>query len=224
MPPASPRFRRDAGKINWQGVSITMNSTQHRMLFMHGFGLVSLIAVLLTAPSVWAAQVTIGAATAGPGATVTLPVTVDKVEKLAGFKLVMSYDAGALSFQKIQKSPKTNGLMDVVNDKKPGQLIVVMAGARGISGEAMPLFDLVFEVKSAVAGQTEINPVSVECMSEDLKPIPAEVKAGVVTVTAGASAKPAPDATTKAATTETKVEPKATPPLQPATGIPAVKP
>lgn len=193
---------------------------------MRGLGLALLLFSLLAAPSARAAQITIASATAGPGSIVTLPVTMDKAEKLAGFKLVMTYDAQSLGFRKLQKSPKTAGLMEVVNDKKPGQLIVVMAGAKGVSGEAMALFDLVFEIKST-AGMTAINPVSVECMSEDLKPIPAQVTAGTVTVMAGTNAAPGPETAVQPAPEAkagTPAPPNPAPPAKGTAGSPAVKP
>ena len=70
-----------------------------------------------------------------PGDTVSLPVVIDKVEKLAGIKLVVEYDTKALKFNKAEKTTHTANMLHVVNDKTPGKLIIVMAAARGFSAE-----------------------------------------------------------------------------------------
>jgi hypothetical protein len=103
---------------------------------------------------------------------------LDEVENLAGVKLVMTYDAELLSFKKGTRTKETGSLMHVVNDKKPGQVIVVLAGARGIKGKNVPIFTLAFDVKSGLKGNhvTKIAVTEAQLMSDQLK----EIKCNVV--------------------------------------------
>ena len=63
--------------------------------------------------------------------------------------------------------------MHIVNDKKPGILIIVMAGARGIKGENFPIFTLFFQISSKVTGRTEskLKITESQLMSDKLKNI-----------------------------------------------------
>jgi len=128
--------------------------------------------------SVGATEIRVPGLTARSGQTVDLKIMVDEVENLAGVKLVMTYDAELLSFKKGAKTKETDSLMHVVNDKKQGHLIVVMAGARGIKGKNVPIFTLTFEVKAGLKSNhvTKIAITEVQLMSDQLK----EIKCGIV--------------------------------------------
>lgn len=67
--------------------------------------------------------------------------------------------------------------MHVVNDKVPGRLIIVMAGARGISGKNFPLITLRFRsvapIKDKMAVEIKID--HIEMMNEALKPVSGRV-------------------------------------------------
>ena len=108
---------------------------------------------------------------AKPGETVDIPMTVDRVDNLAGIKLVIQYDQKVLHFIQATKTQHSSSLMHVVNDKKPGILIVVMAGARGIAGSDMPLLMFRFRIDpgAAPATQTSLNVTEVQMMSDQLK-------------------------------------------------------
>lgn len=71
-------------------------------------------------------------------------IQIDKVEKLAGMKLTITYPKKILQFQSARKMPSINSFMHVINDKQPGKLTFVMASAKGISGQSIELFDLTF--------------------------------------------------------------------------------
>ena len=101
---------------------------------------------------VGATELRIPPLSARSGQTIEVPILVDEVDNLAGVKLVMSYDPEIMVFKKGAKTKQTDSLMHVVNDKKPGQLIVVMAGARGIKGKNIPIFTLTFDVKAGLKG------------------------------------------------------------------------
>ena len=70
-----------------------------------------------------------------PGESIDIPVMIDQVDNLAGVKLIMRYDPEILTFKKGMRTKYTSSLMHIINDKKPGILIVVMAGAKGIKGK-----------------------------------------------------------------------------------------
>lgn len=133
---------------------------------------------LATLAPAGAAEISIPAMEAEPGETLTVPVMVDQVGNLAGVKLVMTYDPKLLTFSRADKTRFTNSMMHIVNDKKPGTLIAVMAAARGIKGENFPILTMEFQVNKP-AGEPadaafEIR--EVQLMSDDLKDIPYTVK------------------------------------------------
>jgi len=131
-----------------------------------------------------AAEVRIPPITTRPNQTIDVPIIVDEVDNLAGIKLVMSYDPEILVFKKGAKTRETDSLMHIVNDKKPGQLIVVMAGARGIKGKNVPIFTLTFNIKSGLKGNhvTKIAITEAQFMSDQLKEIKYAVAANPITV------------------------------------------
>jgi hypothetical protein len=96
----------------------------------------------------------------------------------------MSYDAEILVFKKGAKTKQTDSLMHVVNDKKPGQVIVVMAGARGIKGKNFPIFTLTFDVKPGLKGNhvTKIAVKEAQLMSDQLKEIKCTVAVNPITI------------------------------------------
>lgn len=134
--------------------------------------------------SVDATEIRIYPITTHPNQTIDVPIIIDEVDNLAGVKLVMSYDAGILVFKNGAKTKETDTLMHVVNDKKPGQLIVVMAGARGIKGKNVPIFTFTFDVKPGLKGNhvTKIAITEVQLMSDQLKEIKYTVAANPITI------------------------------------------
>jgi len=112
------------------------------------------------------------------GKTVAVPVMIDHVDNLAGMKIVLKYDARLLTFTRGSRTKHTDGLMHVVNDKTPGVLIIVMAGATGIKGTNIPLFILTFRVHEDVSGfvKSFLEISEVELMSDKLKGIECVVR------------------------------------------------
>lgn len=102
-----------------------------------------------------------------------LLLMVDKIDKLAGMKVSMTYDKEMLKFVKAEKTQKTSSLMHVVNDKVPGKIIVVMAGAKGISGKNISLLKLSFTRKSDDKNKKSsmVKVTEIQLMSEELKDI-----------------------------------------------------
>ncbi len=109
-----------------------------------------------------------------PGGGFEIPVLVDAVENLAGLKLSLAYDDRVLNFKKAEKTRATTSLMHIVNDKKPGVLIIVMAGARGIQGKELPLLRLSFEAETPenLPHETKIEVKEIQMMSDQLKDLP----------------------------------------------------
>jgi hypothetical protein len=141
-----------------------------------------LLLALILAGTAAAAEIVVGQADGKPGESVTVPVYAKGVENLAGVKLVLTYDPDKLTFEQADKTPLTTSLMHIVNSKKAGRLIVVMAGARGVNAEDGTILDLRFRVPE---GQTdsataEIKLQQVEVMSDKLKEVAADGVAGGV--------------------------------------------
>jgi len=118
------------------------------------------------------------------GESIDLPIMMDQVDNLAGVKLVMEYDAKILSFQKGARTSHTDSFMHVINDKKPGRLIIVMAGAKGIKGKAFPLLTLTFKVKEGLKKGITTQPVltEIELMTDKLKEIKCDLEANTVRI------------------------------------------
>ena len=134
--------------------------------------------LMLSAQKAGAVQVYIPPLTVTAGQTVRIPVKVDQVDNLAGFKLVLHYDPQLLKYKGAAKTSHTAPLMHIVNDRKPGVLIVVMAGARGIQGRDMVLFTMTFEVSESVSVQTRtrLEITEVQLMSDTLKELKGDVQ------------------------------------------------
>jgi hypothetical protein len=138
---------------------------------------------LLLAGDLWAAEVFIPQVSARRGDAVQLPVVVDQAEGLAGVKVVLTYETDVLQFKEAVKGPKAQAMMHVVNDRRPGHLILVMAGARGIDGKDLALFHLVFQVLKTVKNDretTKVQIVEAQLLSEQLREIKATVKTVVI--------------------------------------------
>jgi len=139
-----------------------------------------LLTVFLFQPSAgYSTELSIPPMEAKSGDMIDIPVIIDRVDNLAGIKVVLNYDPNILIYKKASKTEQTASLMHIVNDKRPGLLIAVMAGAKGIKGSSIPLLMFTFEVK-----ETPDNPVStrlditdVELMSDQLE----DIKCGIVT-------------------------------------------
>ena len=105
---------------------------------------------ILWASAASGTELYIPALTAKSGATVEVPIKIDRVDNLAGVKLVLKYEKNILTFKKAARTKQTSSLMHIVNDKKPGILIVVMAGARGIKGKDFAILSLLFDLKKGL--------------------------------------------------------------------------
>lgn len=132
----------------------------------------------------WGAEVRLGPAKTAAGQTIDVPVTADRVERLAGVKLVLAYDADALTFKGASKTPQTQALMHVVNDRKPGRLVIVMAGARGIGGQDVRLLTLTFQGRNGAKRNppTRIDILECQLLGEDLKEIKATTRGCAVSI------------------------------------------
>lgn len=99
-------------------------------------------------------------------------LSIDRAEQLAGLKISITYDQETLSFVKAEKSEATSSFLHVVNDKTPGKIIIVMASAKGISGENVILLSLDFVSRvAATEAKSEISVIQMQLMDENLKVI-----------------------------------------------------
>ncbi|MEZ4525316.1 MAG: cohesin domain-containing protein [Desulfobacterales bacterium] len=140
------------------------------------FGILKTLAWILTAVTVmcgsaWGTEISIPAAEARAGQSVRIPILIDKTDNLAGVKLSLTYDKEMLTFKKADKTEHTSSLMHIVNDKNPGVLIIVMAGAKGVKGEHFPILFLEFGVSGDIAEKktVKIEVKESQLMSDTLK-------------------------------------------------------
>jgi len=110
---------------------------------------------------------------AAPGQPVEVPVIIDHIDNLAGMKLVFGYDKDALTYQSTAKAKEAASLIHIVNDKRPGLLIAVMAGARGIKGENLAVLTFTFEVDENIPPGTSLSfrITESQLMSDKLKDV-----------------------------------------------------
>ncbi len=141
------------------------------------------------ASSALATEIVIPDLKAKPGQTIELPIVIDEIDNLAGVRLVFKYDTAVLTYKKASKSNHTSSLMHIVNDRKPGILIIVMAGAKGIRGKNLPIFTLVFEVSANPAGnrKSKLQITESQLMSDKLKNVAHTVKTASVVISGGVS-------------------------------------
>lgn len=113
-----------------------------------------------------------------------MPLVIDQTANLAGVKLILHYNKELLTFREGVKTESTQSLMHIINDKTPGKLIVVMAGARGIQGKEMTILTLTFAIKKGLTGNhaTAIEAPEVQLMGDDLKEIECRVKPGMIVI------------------------------------------
>ena len=135
--------------------------------------LIIMTVFLLSTGRVFGAELYIPEIAAKSGQTIDISMKIDKVEDLAGIKIVLKYDSGLFRFLGTEKTEFTSPLMHVVNDKTPGRVILVMAGAKGISGKDIPLLLLKFKVTNKLRTQqaTRFDITGAELMSAELKNI-----------------------------------------------------
>jgi hypothetical protein len=119
------------------------------------------------------------------GKTAEIPLLIDRIDNLAGVKLVMRYDKELLTYKKGVRSEKAASLMHVVNDKNPGRLVIVMAGARGIKGENFPIFTLTFDTKKNLKERhtTTLQIDEIQLMGDDLKDIKCQTNVKPIVIT-----------------------------------------
>ncbi len=98
----------------------------------------------------WGTEIIIPAAEAKAGESVRIPIMIDKTDNLAGVKLSLTYNKEMLTFKKADKTEYTSSLMHIVNDKNPGAVIIVMAGAKGVKGENFPILYMEFGVSKDI--------------------------------------------------------------------------
>ena len=147
------------------------------------------LAVSVTIAASWtsaasASEISIPALSIKSGATVEVPIKIDAVENLAGVKLVLKYDPDILTFTKAVRSEQTASLMHIVNDKKPGILIVVMAGAKGIRGKDFSILSLFFHTKKDLKSNhtTQFTVTECQLMSDTLKKVDCALKVNPLTI------------------------------------------
>jgi hypothetical protein len=110
-------------------------------------------------------------------ADVVFTLRVSEAKKLAGLKISVTYPDQLMMYAESVKSTETSSFMHVVNDKNPGKLIIVMASAKGVSGENVPLLKLRFTIlKPKNLTQILITPNQCQLMDEHLNEIKCSIK------------------------------------------------
>ena len=112
------------------------------------------------------------------GQRIEIPIMIDTVDKLAGIKIVLQYDSDLLKYIDAARTSHTASLIHIVNDKIPGRLIIVMAGAKGIKEGQFSIFTIFFDISASIDKKlmTKIQITKAELVSDQLKNIEYTVK------------------------------------------------
>jgi len=118
------------------------------------------------------------------GDSFQIPIKIDEVENLAGLRLVVKYDADMLEFEQSIQAKAVESLMHISNNKKPGVLIIVMAGAKGIKGKNCPLLWIQFKAKPDLQKKHELKleVANLQLMDEQLSNLKAKTKMNSIVV------------------------------------------
>lgn len=146
--------------------------------------LIPIVSILCYSSLAWGAEVYIPPVQARSGSDIMVPIMIDQVDNLAGVKLVLSYDSNILQFVGGTKTKYADSLMHIINDKKPGVLVIVMAGAMGIGAKNFPIMELEFVVRKGLKGNHETSIVfkEVQLMSDELEEIRAKARENIITI------------------------------------------
>jgi len=106
-----------------------------------------------------------------PGQKFEIPVLLNDVPNMAGIKLALKFDKDLLTYVKSEKTKITASLMHIVNDKHPGKLVIVMAGARGVEVNNQSIMNLFFKVNDNITKpvDTKFIITELQLMSDSLK-------------------------------------------------------
>jgi len=123
------------------------------------------------------AQLIFSEMSVNPGQKFEIPVLLNNVPNMAGIKLAIKFDKDLLTYVKSEKTKTTASLMHIVNDKHPGKLVIVMAGARGVSVNNQPIMNLFFSVNNNIPKQvdTKFKVTELQLMSDSLKELAYEL-------------------------------------------------
>jgi len=144
----------------------------------------SLLFIAVSGATGHATELSIPAIQGKRGDQIDVPLVIDQIDNLAGIKVVIKYKPDMLIYRKGAKTEHTSSLMHIINDKKPGLLIAVMAGAKGIQGNGISILTLTFEIKKDLktdpAGWLKIT--ELQLMSDKLKDIACSTRIGKLTI------------------------------------------
>jgi len=142
------------------------------------------LTTLFVAGQAFGTELFIPSIKATPGKIIEVPIMLDKTDNLAGMKLVLKYDKNILEYKDGAKTKVTSSLMHVVNDKNPGVVILVMAGAKGIAGKNVQLFTLKFKTNPGIKTKTSAGMAikELQLMSDQLNEIECKIKVNDVVI------------------------------------------
>ena len=124
--------------------------------------------------------------TAKPGDTITVPINITDATGVAGADIVVTYDKNVLIFKECKTTTLSSGMNLVVNTETAGEIILSMAGTKGIAEGSGTIVEIVFEV-SAAAKSGSKSPLiftDVALYDELGNDIPVQTEDGTLTIEA----------------------------------------
>lgn len=158
---------------------LPVNFILSHILFFLFFTLIS----YLTVAAGQSVMVKVPQVTGCPGRSIEIPFILERPPMVAGIKFVVVYDDSLLKYKGFHKSKAASSMIHVVNSKVPGRLVIAMASARGVSGDKVEVFRLIFFVTSKIPparfksgiARTTLKIPEAELMSQGLESLKPEI-------------------------------------------------
>lgn len=115
------------------------------------------------------------------GVVYNYALSLEQIDKLAGLNLSINYPKDQFHFESAAKGEPFKSFLHVVNDKKPGKIIVVTASAIGVSGSNLHLLQLNFtKLQSDIKLDSSIfKQIHCQLMNETLQEISCNIQKDV---------------------------------------------
>ena len=170
-----------------------------RLIFIGFYFFIGSVSLVFSAEK--KAQLIFSEMSVNPGQKIEIPVLLNYVPNMAGIKLALKFDKDLLTYVRSEKTKTTASLMHIVNDKHPGKLVIVMAGARGVAVNKQSIMNLYFTVNKTIPKpvDTKFKITELQLMSDSLKELAYEFKIHPIHINASKNIK---------SKSEQKIEPK----------------
>ena len=198
-------------------------------LFLAGAGLAILWQPAEAMPAYQATGVTISivdSATGLPeaagttGEQVTMSVTADGTEDVAGIQFDIEYDSSVVTVDGVAEGQLPAGHIFVVNPTKPGVVTIAVAGATATDASSLLVAAITFDLIGSPGDTTTLSFTNVSASTASLLSIPVEPAHGRISIISPGQAVPTPMPTSTPRSPTATPAPSPSPTQTPASSLP----